>query len=65
MPLYRALYQSTTSPNHHRGMTYAADTAEQATKVAEDWELPHENLLTVKPVLKALKPGTQLQLIEG
>ena len=57
MTMYRAFYLS--RQGKPRGMTFAAPTAEQAAKVAEDWQLPHDTLLTVRPV-RPLQPQLQL-----
>ena len=56
MTLYRAFYLSLTG--HRRGMTFAAASAEQAAKVAEDWQV-NDTLLTVRPV-RPLQPELQL-----
>jgi len=51
MTLYRALYQRRPgSAKPLRGMTFAAPDAQQAAKIAEDWQLPDDELLTVKPL---------------
>ncbi len=50
MNLYRAIYQPTDGGKRTRGMTFAAPDAEHAARVAEDWELRGDRLLTVKPL---------------
>jgi hypothetical protein len=57
MNLYRALYQAPDS--HIRGLTFAAATAAEATRIAEDWQI-RDRLLTVLPV-RPLQP--QLRLV--
>lgn len=49
MTLYRALYQIQAN-GRVRGMTFAAQSAERAARIAEDWQLPGDVLLTVKPL---------------
>lgn len=57
MSLYRALYQTTAG--RLRRMTFAAPDAEQAHRIAKDWQLTDDRLLTVQ----ALRPLTvQLEL---
>lgn len=59
MNLYRAVYQQTNGSPRPRGMSFAAPDAQEAARIAEDWELPGDRLLTVKP----LRPLTvQLEL---
>jgi hypothetical protein len=59
--LYRAIYQFKAS-GRVRGMTFAAADAGRAAQVAEDWQLPGDQLLTVMPV----RPLTvQLELVAG
>ena len=48
MNLYRAIYQPTDGGKRIRGMTFAAPDAEHAARMAEDWELRDDRLLTVK-----------------
>jgi hypothetical protein len=61
MTLYRAIYQLKAS-GRVRGMTFAAADATAAAKMAEDWQLPSDQLLTVMPV----RPLTvQLELVAG
>lgn len=54
MTLYRAIYQLKAS-GRVRGMTFAAPDAGKAAQVAEDWQLPGDQLLTVMP----LRPLTE------
>jgi hypothetical protein len=49
MNLYRAIYQPTDGGTRIRGMTFAAPDAERAARIADDWELRGDRLLTVKP----------------
>ena len=56
MNLYRAFYLSRSGKP--RGMTFAAPSAEQAAKVAEDWQV-NDTLLTVRAV-RPLQPQLQL-----
>jgi len=48
MSLYRAIYQPTDGGKRIRGMTFTAPDAEHAARIAEDWELRDDRLLTVK-----------------
>jgi len=48
MSLYRAIYQPTDGGKRIRAMTFAAPDAEHAVRIAEDWELRADRLLTVK-----------------
>jgi len=48
MKLYRATYAPRGGRLTPRRMTFAADSANDATKIAEDWQLPSDYLLTVK-----------------
>ncbi len=57
LTLYRAFYLS--KQGKPRGMTFAAPSAEQAAKVAENWQLPQDTLLTVKAV-RPLQPELRL-----
>jgi hypothetical protein len=50
MNLYRAIYQPTDDGRRIRGMTFAAPDAEHAARIAKDWELRGDRLLTVKPL---------------
>lgn len=59
MTLYRAVYQQSNGSPRPRGMTFAAPDAEQAAGIAEDWQLPGDTLLVVKPLRKLTK---QLEL---
>lgn len=52
MTLYRAVYQAGNGSPRPRGMTFAAPDAQHAAHVAEDWQLPGDTLLTVKPLRK-------------
>ena len=56
MTLYRAIYLS--RQGKPRGMTFAAPSAEQAAKVAEDWQV-NDTLLTVRAV-RPLQPQLAL-----
>ena len=57
MTLYRALYL--TLAGKSRRMTFAAGDAEAAHRIAEEWELADDRLLTVQ----ALRPlAVQLEL---
>lgn len=67
MHLYRAVYQATDpSVLKPRCMTFTASSAEEAARIAEDWQLPTDRLLTVRalrPALIAPAPGAnQLEL---
>lgn len=48
MTLYRAVYQPGNGQPRPRGMTFAAQDAQAAERIAEDWQLPGDTLLTVK-----------------
>lgn len=52
MTLYRAVYQQTNGSPRPRGMTFAAPDAQMAGEIAEDWQLPGDRLLVVKPLRK-------------
>jgi hypothetical protein len=52
MTLYRAVYAPTDGTPRPRGMTFAAPDAQKAAEIAEDWQLPGDVLLTVKPLRK-------------
>lgn len=61
MTLYRAIYQRDPgAPRPLRGFTFAAQDAADAARIAEDWELPSDVLLVVKPLRRL---ATQLELI--
>lgn len=61
MTLYRAIYQPTDCGKRLRGMTFAAADAHTAARIAADWELPGDVLLTVK----ALRPLTHQYELEA
>lgn len=50
MTLYRAIYQQSSGSPRPRGMTFAAQDAQAAAVIAEDWQLPGDVLLVVKPL---------------
>lgn len=52
MTLYRAVYQQDNGSPRPRGMTFAAADATEAARIAEDWELPGDHLIVVKPLRK-------------
>jgi hypothetical protein len=52
LTLYRAVYQPTNGSPRPRGMTFAAQDAQKAAAIAEDWQLPGDVLLVVKPLRK-------------
>lgn len=59
MTLYRAVYAQTNGSPRPRGMTFAAPDAQKAAEIAEDWQLPGDVLLTVKPLRRL---SVQLEL---
>jgi len=52
MTLYRAVYQPHDGTPRVRGMTFAAQDAQRAAEIAEDWQLPGDTLLTVRALRK-------------
>ena len=58
MNLYRALYQSADS--HIRGLTFAAATAAEATRIAEGWQI-RDRLLVVKLLRPMQRPLLELR----
>jgi hypothetical protein len=58
LTLYRAVYQPTNGSPRPRGLTFAAPDAEQAARIAEDWQLPGDVLLTVRALRKLTEQFT-------
>lgn len=58
MTLYRAVYAPTDGRPRVRGMTFAAPDAQHAAQIAEDWQLPDDVLMVVKPLRKLTEQFT-------
>jgi hypothetical protein len=56
--LYRAVYQQSSGSPRPRGMTFAAVDAKAAAAIAEDWQLPGDVLLVVKPLRRLTEQFT-------
>ena len=64
MTLYRAIYQRLPQAGGTlRRMTFASPSAFDATRIAADWQLPTDRLLTVLPVRELQPQPQQISLI--
>ena len=61
MMLFRALYQRVPQLGGTlRPMTFAARDAQHALQTAEDWQLPTDRLLVLKPLRPLQRPIMEL-----
>ena len=64
MTLYRAIYQLRPEAGGKlRRMTFASPSAFDATRIAKDWQLPTDRLLTVLPVRELQPQPQQISLL--
>jgi hypothetical protein len=57
--LYRAVYQAPPPSSRIRGMTFAAASAQDAGRIAEDWQI-RDRLLVVKQLRPLARPLLEL-----